>query len=196
MFTKNREKIVVSYFTYPFIQKTSLEHLMYVVIAAMGLVLIALVSGCDTDKHASQHTHQVTGDVTAGLMKSDRTGLRPAHVDETVPSIGVESLLRNQQAHSGRLAVEGVVVQCFEERGAFVVVDLDEFNSCGLDACTDAAMPIRIERDEFEGVLPVPGELITLIGDFESVDRGFQFELHEVHLGEAVILARKTEYGA
>ena len=175
---KNLTKAAVNSLT----QHALLSHLILTVTALITLVLVVLMSGCDGDRHALHSSNQNTMSATVDKEESDRTALRPAYVDESIPSLGVESLLRNQETHSGRLAVEGVVVQCFEERGAFVVVDLEEFKSCGLEACTDAAMPIRIERDQFEGVLPVPGELVTLICDFESIDRGFQCELQEVKL--------------
>jgi len=117
--------------------------------------------------------------------------LRPAAIDPETKKLGVESLLRNPDNVEGTIALSGVVVQAFEERGAFVMVDVAEFKSCGLDACTDATMPIRVPSDAFEGTLPEPADFITVIGKFRSLERGFEFDVDEVHYDDNVILARK-----
>ena len=119
--------------------------------------------------------------------------LRPAVVPDGVPAVAVSRLVRQPAGHGGRLAVEGVVVRCTPELGAMLLVDLDEFRSCGLNACTDAAMPVRVDLAAYEGVLPPPGASVTMIGDFQALERGFAFELLEVHHEGGVVLARRPE---
>jgi hypothetical protein len=134
-------------------------------------------------------------DAPSAAADSQHVALRVAQLDPDIPSVNVDRLLRNPNDHTGTMAVEGVVVQCFEERGAFVVVDEEEFRTCGLEACTDAAMPVRFARDQFEGSPPQPGQRVTLVGRFEPLERGFQFDLYEVHRDGAVILAQRLREG-
>jgi hypothetical protein len=155
-----------------------------------------LLSGCEHDA-APPAAGDAATDVTAPAVTGEaRSALRVARLDPDMPSVNVDRLLRNPRDHAGTMAVEGVVVQCFEDRGAFVVVDVEEFKTCGLEACTDAAMPVRFTRDRYEGSLPQPGQMVTLIGHFEPLDRGFRFDLHEVHLEGSVILAQRPAEGS
>ena len=147
----------------------------------LSLFLAALI-GCGGDNSPLADTELNRPGETATL--------RVARIDSDIPTVGVDRLLRNPQDLSGRVAVQGVVVQSFQNRGAFVVVDIEEFGTCGLHACTDATLPIRITSEQYEGTFPNPAERVTLIGDFESLERGFRFDLHEVHRDGSVILAR------
>lgn len=128
-----------------------------------------------------------------GRAESDTpVALRAAANDPALVTVAVDRLVRDQRAYAGRLGVQGVIVQSYPERGAFVLVDLAEFKSCGLNACTDAAMPVRFDAGAYEGALPPPGTSVTLIGDFAPDDRGFAFSLLEVQHEGGVILARKS----
>ena len=150
---------------------------------ALGLLGL-LIAGCGGEEAAVSGSEQAAG--------AERVALRAAVVAEGVPTVAVDRLMRHPGDHAGRLAVQGVVVQSVPERGALLLVDLDEFKSCGLNACTDASMPVRVAPAGYEGALPQPGEFVTMIGDFEAGERGFTFELVEIHREGDVVLARKA----
>lgn len=153
-------------------------------LAGMAAVLVGLTAvGCGDDETAASD----------GAQSADQpaVALREATVPDGIVVVPVDRLMRRPDDHVGRLAVEGVVVQSVPERGALLLVDLDEFKSCGLAACTDASMPVRIDAASYEGSLPQPGQLVTMIGDFAAAERGFIFELLEIHREGGVILARR-----
>ena len=153
-------------------------------------VALFLLSGCGREDPPAATSHgNASGEVAA--LDNNQPALREASLDPSVKTVSVDRLIRNQKDYAGLLAIQGVVVQCFEERGAFVMVDVEEFKSCGLEACTDAAMSVRITRDLYEGSLPRPGHMVTVIGAFEPLDRGFRFDLREVHRDGSVILERR-----
>jgi hypothetical protein len=155
------------------------------VLAAALLVL----PGCGREDAPGATTRGGGHEVTTA--NTEQPALRAASLDPGVTIVGVDRLIRNQMDYTGLLAVQGVVVQCHEQRGAFVMVDVEEFKTCGFEACTDAAMPVRIARDQYDGALPQPGQAVTLVGTFEALERGFQFDLHEVHRNGSVILAQQ-----
>ena len=140
---------------------------------------IALLGGCG---QAQQADAAGTRDVSA---------LRPASLDPDTAKVAVDVLLRDPGNFDGDIALDGVVVQAFADRGAFVMVDLEEFKSCGLEACTDATFPVRVPSDDFEGTVPQPGDFVTVLGAYRALERGFEFDVREVHYEDAVILARK-----
>jgi hypothetical protein len=146
----------------------------------LALVGLAANAGCGGDGDAGRNT------ADAGAA-----AIRPAAVDPAVPSVAVDRLVRSPQEYRGRLAIQGVVVQSHAERGALLLVDHAEFQSCGLQACTDAAMPVRFAPDDYTGTLPQPGEAVTLLGDFTPGERGFAFELLEIHRQGGVVFERR-----
>jgi len=153
-------------------------------LAGVALILGGLIAvGCGGNES--------TGSSGAQPADQPAVALRAAVVADGVATVAVDRLMRRPGDYAGRLAVEGVVVQSVPERGALLLVDLDEFKSCGLAACTDASMPVRIDLTGYEGTLPQPGELVTMIGDFTAAERGFTFELLEIHREGGVVLARR-----
>ncbi len=117
------------------------------------------------------------------------SGLRAAVMEADLPTISVDLLIRNPRTEPGRIAVHGVVVQRYVERGAFVMVDVEEFKSCGFAACTDALMPVRLADGAYDGVLPELGAEITVVGHYEPLERGFRFDPDQIHRDGLVILA-------
>lgn len=156
---------------------------------SVGLFALAVLItvGCRSDD--ASVSKGAPGD---GAGSAELVVLREAVIEDGVPVVAVDRLLRGPADHAGRLAVQGVVVRSIPERGALVLVSADEFKSCGLNACTHAAMPVRIEPGNFEGTLPQPGLFVTMIGDFEAAERGFAFELLEIHHEGGVVLARRV----
>ena len=151
-----------------------------------SLLLAMLMSaGCKSDGTAVSKS--------APDADAEPVVLREASIEAGVLTVAVDRLMRRPNDYAGRLAVQGVVVRSAPERGALVLVDVDEFKSCGLNACTDAAMPVRIAPGSYEGALPQPGAFVTVIGDYEADERGFAFELVEIHHEGGVVLARRTE---
>ena len=148
----------------------------------MGLVGLGVLLAGGCNKTGSDER----ADAATALV-----ALRPAVVADGVASVPVDRLMRQSASYGGRLAVVGVVVQCTPDRGAMLLVDIDEFKSCGLNACTDAAMPVRIDPAVFDGAMPPPGTPVTMIGDFEALERGFEFSLVEMHHAGGVVLARR-----
>ncbi len=142
-------------------------------IAALGLTLIVM-TGCGGESTSSS-------EATVG-------GLRVATVDTETSLINVDRFLRNPPSESGRIAVHGVVIERHEQRRALVLVDNDEFSSCGYQACTDAIMRLQIKSDSYKGELPEPGETVTIIGDYEPLERGYRFDPDQIHRNGYVIL--------
>jgi hypothetical protein len=169
------------------------HHVMISLHAKAGIAVLCVL-GCLIGMAAAGCGDHGKADSASGLDAGAKPDvLREAVIGAGVQAVAVDNLLRRTGDYDGRLAVRGVVVRSVPERGALVLVDVDEFKSCGLNACTDASMPVRIEMGSFEGALPRPGMLVTLIGDYEAQERGFAFELVEIHHDGGVVLARRAE---
>jgi hypothetical protein len=107
---------------------------------------------------------------------------------ETLPVVGVVKLDSNPKAHSGEVAVMGLVETVLADRGAFTLVECGAEVGCKDGCCPAAKFPVVVPQDRFEGKLPELNQEVIVIGKLTPAETGYSFDVHEVRLEEAVLL--------
>lgn len=115
----------------------TIKHRVPAIVAIMTAALMAAACGdsppdtSSSPRQGSLHQARVSSpDMPQGPGEtSDSQGGSP---ESTAATVGVNDFAANPAARQGPVAIEGIVSQVFAERGAFVLIDLTEFESCGL----------------------------------------------------------------
>lgn len=115
-------------------------------------------------------------------------------------AIGVNALAADPMAFSGTVTVKGVV-QNVDAAGQFVVIiDEDEYATCGLYPCAGAGIvPLHVPVDGspssagtvYSGSMPNIEDFVVVVGEVKSLPQGLVFDVHRMERGGATLLARQ-----
>jgi len=80
-------------------------------------------------------------------------------------SIGVEHFMRDVDEYSGVVQVEGVVSNVQADDQLFTLIDVREFEKCGVTDCAPLSLPVR-----WDGPQPAVKDLVKVRGRVEEMD--------------------------
>lgn len=111
---------------------------------------------------------------------------------DTNAVLAVDQVAADLEGHQGAIAIRGVVIKTFPERGLFVLVGEQEFAACGLKGCTTSLVPVQFEAAAFDGECPTPGQTVVVNGSLDPVEHGFRVTLDQVLRDDTVVMTRRN----
>jgi len=95
-------------------------------------------------------------------------GCQRAHVKDTRAPLGVEQLAKTPAEFADRsLRVRGVVSSVAATKGAFTLIDVDEYETCRELGCAAYQVPVA-----FAGTLPDTAQIVLVTGRLEQPEQG------------------------
>ena len=95
-------------------------------------------------------------------------GCQSQHGGEPPAPVGVEQLAKAPAAYTDRsLQVRGVVSSVVHQRGAFTLIDVDEYKSCRELGCAAYEVPVA-----YVGTLPDTAQIVLVTGRLEQPNPG------------------------
>ncbi|ODU25133.1 MAG: hypothetical protein ABS95_00900 [Verrucomicrobia bacterium SCN 57-15] len=85
-------------------------------------------------------------------------------------ALGVETLMKNVDNYRGNVFVEGVVSAVSTTNQMLAMIDLREFQACGLEQCAEFTLPVR-----WAGTMPAVGQAVRAEGDVQETRGKFVF---------------------
>lgn len=120
----------------------------------------------------------------------------------TAPSqVSVNALTADPQAFSGEIAVEGIVQDVAADSSLIVLIDLAEYETCGLTPCDSAgSLPLQVPLSGqptpagalYEGTLPALEDRVTAVGTVRSGADGLHFDVERITRGSETILTKRA----
>lgn len=132
--------------------------------AAVGGLTYAFLQYEKPTEQADAVESSIQPDSTLTVVKE--TPDQPVHVDD---------LFENLENHSGRISLQGVVAGSDADKGVFGVIDLREYEECGVLSCAKFTMPVR-----FSGDLPEAKTILTMTGEVVKTSDGYLFDAQEL----------------
>ncbi len=115
-------------------------------------------------------------------------------------AIGVNALTADPQAFSGEIAVVGVVQDVSADSSAITLIDLTEYETCGLTPCGGAGiLPLFLPTSGtpapsgalYEGSLPALEDQVVVTGTIRSAESGLYFDVERVDRGSATLMTKQ-----
>lgn len=103
----------------------------------------------------------------------------PTVLPNGMKAVGVAAVYQDPTSYAGPVAIEGIVHEVFPSRGAFILIDVREFETCGL-VCPNEKVPVFAPSDEFNGQMPAVKDHLVAIGDLRTKGQGFEFTAREI----------------
>lgn len=106
---------------------------------------------------------------TGALAQAQTNSGSPAQPAPPVTSrttnapLGVDELMRNVDRHRGSVQVEGVVSAVSATNQSVALIDVREFQQCGLAKCAELTLPVR-----WTGTMPTVGQAVRVSGEVEE----------------------------
>lgn len=85
---------------------------------------------------------------------------------KTNAALGVETFMKNVDRYRGEVRVEGVVSSVSATNQTLGLIDVREFQTCGLEKCAELTLPVR-----WTGVMPTVGQAFRANGEVQK-ERG------------------------
>lgn len=115
-------------------------------------------------------------------------------------TIGVDALTADPQAFTGELAVEGVVQYVDASTSTIRIIDVAEYEACGLTPCVSAGvLPLYLPTGgepapsgaQYEGQLPALEEVVVVVGEVRSGQGGLYFDVERVQRGSQTLISKR-----
>ena len=86
-----------------------------------------------------------------------------AAASKTNAALGVENFMKNVDRYSGEVRVEGVVSAVSTTNQMLGLIDVREFQTCGLEKCAELTLPVR-----WTGAMPTVGQAFRADGEAQK----------------------------
>ncbi len=115
-------------------------------------------------------------------------------------TIGVNALTADPLAFTGEVAVEGVVIEADPATGSLVLIDVTEYETCGLTPCASAGMlslhvpaggEPTISGALYEGTLPSLEDVVVAVGEVRSGPGGVYFDVERLFSGSQSVMTKR-----
>ncbi|UCG84397.1 MAG: hypothetical protein JSW38_06170 [Dehalococcoidia bacterium] len=110
--------------------------------------------------------------------------------DPTPVIVGVDDVAADPFAYVGPIAIEGVVSFVYPSNSTFVIIDVKEYELCGVVTCAINEIPITVPPDSFTGTLPEVKDVVLTYGEIISSDNEFYVEVSQVRRDGKTILQK------
>lgn len=129
----------------------------------------------------------LSGEQMEKIRRAREAGTLGPAAPLSTKELGVDAFLDAPEKNQGEVAIRGIVSQVFAEKKSFILIDADEFKTCGLE-CPAITLPVRMDRVSMEGVLPRLKDEVVVVADAKSEGKGFSLKVKEVRRGDRLLL--------
>ncbi len=105
--------------------------------------------------------------------------------------VGVSQVTANPSDYLGKLTVQGIVNQIYEEEGFFLIAD--QGGCCQLPVVVPLTAQQQAEINSkylYTGTMPAINDWVIATGSLISEDGYFVFEIAQVEMGDQVIISK------
>ena len=94
------------------------------------------------------------------------------HRDE---NLGVDELMKNVDSIRGTVQVRGVVGVILLQKQMFTLIDIEEYQKCGILTCAPLILPIQ-----WQGPMPTVRELVEVKGEVQEANGKLVFDAMQI----------------
>ncbi len=117
----------------------------------------------------------VTGALAQSATNARLSSVPPTAEAKTNAVLGVEKFMRGGAHSQGRVQVEGVVRTVSAKTHTMALIDVEEFEKCGLADCAELVLPVR-----WAGTMPTVGQAVRVSGEVQKQKAKMVFVATEV----------------
>ena len=119
---------------------------------------------------------------------------------EPTDTIGINALTSDPQAFSGEIAIEGIVQAITPDTSVISLIDVTEFESCGLTPCEGAGiLPLFVPTSGqpapsgalYGGTPPALEDRVVAVGTVREGDAGLYFDVERIVRGSSTLLEKQ-----
>jgi hypothetical protein len=109
-----------------------------------------------------------------------------SNVEITV--IDVDDFASDPSAYHGIIGIKGVVASTRQSDSSFVIIDVREYELCGVLTCATNEITIRVPADKYSGELPNSEDIVIAYGEFKTSDNYSIIEVSRIERDNQVII--------
>ena len=113
-------------------------------------------------------------------------------IDTRVVTIGVDDIAADPGAYDGVIGIRGIVSFVYPSDSTFVIIDVKEYELCGVVTCAINEIAVTIPSEQYSGELPNVEDEVVVYGEITTQGAIYSLEVLEVKRGEETILKRVT----
>jgi hypothetical protein len=102
--------------------------------------------------------------------------------------LNVDDVAADPAAYSGVIAVKGIVSLVNRFDNTFDIIDVREFELCGIVTCATNQLLVSVPPDGYSGELPVVEDEVVAYGKIVNNGDGYSIEVLEVKRDNKVLL--------
>ena len=108
--------------------------------------------------------------------------------DVEIPVIDVDDFASDPSAYHGIIGIRGIVASTHQSDSSFVIIDVREYELCGILTCAANEITIRVPADKYSGELPDSEDIIVAYGEFRTSDDYSIVEVSHIERDNQVII--------
>jgi hypothetical protein len=109
---------------------------------------------------------------------------------QQVPIVDVDDFASDPWAYDGDIAIRGIVSFVYSSDSVFVIIDVKEYELCGVLTCAINEISISVPPDEYSGELPNLKDEVLVYGKIKSGGDTVIIDVSSVEQGTKTILKR------
>lgn len=109
---------------------------------------------------------------------------------QQLPIVGVDDFTSDPWAYDGDIAIRGIVSFVYPSDSVFVIIDVKEYELCGVLTCAINEIRISVPPDEYSGELPNLKDEVLVYGKIKSGEDTPTIDVSSVDRGTKTILKR------
>jgi hypothetical protein len=102
--------------------------------------------------------------------------------------VNVDDVAADPGAYGGTIAISGVVSYVKSDNAVFGIIDVREYELCGIVTCAANQLPISVPLSRYSGELPEVEDEILVYGEIINSADGYVLDVLQVKRGRKVIL--------
>lgn len=105
-----------------------------------------------------------------------------------IPVIDVDDFASDPSAYHGIIGIRGIVASTHQSDSSFVIIDVREYELCGVLTCATNEITIRVPADKYSGELPNSEDIVVAYGQFNTSDYYGTIEVSHIERDNQVII--------
>ena len=105
-----------------------------------------------------------------------------------VPMIDVDDFAADPTAYHGTIGIRGIVAATNRADASFVIIDVREYELCGVLTCAANEITISVPADKYSGELPRTEDIIIAYGEFSAGDSFGMIQVSRIERDNQVII--------
>jgi len=102
--------------------------------------------------------------------------------------VDVDDIVADPGAYQGIVGIRGIVSFVYPADSAFVIIDLREYELCGVVTCAINELTISVPFDRYSGELPDVKDEVVVYGEIISAQTNYSLKVLEVTRDKETIL--------